>query len=183
MRSISTLKSVNESLAARSYLRPLKSYCPPNDLESQFKAVLQNCLIQSSSITSGHIKFKLLNACSKKFNHTVPNSRLHEIKTVGRINKNLHENLTSFMFFHFISLTDDVLDFYKLPVDGRVPLDKFSSVALPPNLYIQHEYHRFHPETDTLFSGVSAFPKQSTIVTGLKYKKKYLGYSSKPIWH
>jgi len=160
LRSISTLKSVNESLAARSYLRPLKSYCPPNDLESQFKAVLQNCLIQSSSITSGHIKFKLLNACSKKFNHTVPNSRLHEIKTV-----------------------DDVLDFYKLPVDGRVPLDKFSSVALPPNLYIQHEYHRFHPETDTLFSGVSAFPKQSTIVTGLKYKKKYLGYSSKPIWH
>ena len=36
-------------------------------------------------------------------------------------------------------------------------------------------------ETDTMFNGVSAFPRSSTIVTGLKYKKKYRGYSAKGV--
>jgi large subunit ribosomal protein L50 len=61
-----------------------------------------------------------------------------------------------------------------------VPLEKFKSVELPPNVHIQYDYHRFHPETDTMFNGVSAFPQSNTVVTGLKYKKKYAGYYSKP---
>lgn len=75
------------------------------------------------------------------------------------------------------------MKFYNTTVDVRVPLDKFKSVELPPNIHIQYEYHRFHPETDTMHGGVSAFPKRSTIVTGLKYKKKYAGYTVKPKWH
>ena len=35
-------------------------------------------------------------------------------------------------------------------------------------------------ETDTLFNGRTAFPKSSTIVTGLKYKKKYPGHKQPP---
>lgn len=31
-------------------------------------------------------------------------------------------------------------------------------------------------DTDTLFGGKTAFPKSSTIVSGLKYKKKYPGH-------
>jgi len=73
--------------------------------------------------------------------------------------------------------------FYLTPVDARVPLDKFKDVELPANLHIQYEYHRFHPDTDTKFGGISAFPKRSTIVTGMKYKKKYPGYTAKPSWH
>lgn len=68
-------------------------------------------------------------------------------------------------------------------IDARVPLEKFKSIELPPNVSIQYEYHRFHPETDTMFGGVSAFPRRSTVVTGLSYKKKYAGYKSKPLWH
>ena len=74
-------------------------------------------------------------------------------------------------------------EFYKTAVDIRVPLDKLKDVELPKNLSVQYEYHRFHPETDTLFGGLSAFPRQSTLVTGLKYKKKYAGYTAKPKWH
>lgn len=37
-------------------------------------------------------------------------------------------------------------------------------------------------EKDTMFGGVSAFPKSSTIVTGLKARKKYEGYTAKHSW-
>lgn len=37
-------------------------------------------------------------------------------------------------------------------------------------------------ETDTMYGGVSAFPKSSTIVTGLKAKKMYKGYTAKQLY-
>lgn len=83
----------------------------------------------------------------------------------------------------FLLYLDDVKCFYQKEVDVRVPLDKFKGVELPPNLSIQYEYHRFHPETDTMFGGVSAFPRRSTVVTGITSKKKYAGYTAKPKWH
>jgi large subunit ribosomal protein L50 len=55
-------------------------------------------------------------------------------------------------------------------------------VKLPENLHIQYEPHRFNPATDTMFGGKSAFPRSSTIVTGLKSKKKYAGYEAKHSW-
>lgn len=43
-----------------------------------------------------------------------------------------------------------------------------------------HEYSRLScspmTDTDSLFGGKSAFPKSSTIIVGLKCKKKYRGY-------
>lgn len=82
----------------------------------------------------------------------------------------------------FIPIAEDTLAFYATPVDTTLPLDALKTVELPENLYIQHEYIRFHPETDTMFGGKSAFPKSSTIVTGLKYKDKYKGHVAKKSW-
>ncbi len=79
--------------------------------------------------------------------------------------------------------SDDIRGFYQQEIDTRVPLDKFKTIELPPNVSIQYDYHRFHPETDTLNGGISAFPRRSTIVTGLTAKKKYAGYTAKPKWH
>lgn len=56
-------------------------------------------------------------------------------------------------------------------------------MELPPNLHITYDYTRFHPDTDTKFGGVTAFPKSSTIVTSLKLKKKYKGHSQETPWH
>lgn len=36
----------------------------------------------------------------------------------------------------------------------------------------------FIADTDAMFGGVTAFPESSTIVTGLKYKKKYQGFKA-----
>jgi len=56
------------------------------------------------------------------------------------------------------------------------------AAELPKNLHIQYEYHRFNSETDTKFGGHTAFPKSSTLVTGLKYKNKYQGNIAKRSW-
>jgi hypothetical protein len=37
-------------------------------------------------------------------------------------------------------------------------------------------------ETDKLFDGNSAFPQSATLVTGLKYKSKYRGYTPEKSW-
>lgn len=71
---------------------------------------------------------------------------------------------------------DDVIEFYKTPVNTYLPLDELQTRELPPNLHIENKYTRFHPETDTMFGGKTAFPGSSTIVTGLKYRKKYPGF-------
>jgi len=37
-------------------------------------------------------------------------------------------------------------------------------------------------DTDTLFNGRTAFPKSSTLVTSIKYKKKYPGHKQQNPW-
>lgn len=44
-----------------------------------------------------------------------------------------------------VFIVDDVVEFYKTPVDKIAPLDALNSMKLPENLHIQTEYHRFHP--------------------------------------
>lgn len=40
----------------------------------------------------------------------------------------------------------------------------------------------FLTDTDTLFNGKTAFPKSSTLVTSIKYKKKYPGHKQDNPW-
>lgn len=181
-RFASTIESIAKSLKDRSYLRPHKPYTPPEDAEKKLDGIFESQLgSNSAQLSNGRIKFKVLTACFKEFNHGVPNSKLHEILTTGKLETEIRlgfRHLTMFCFY-----LDDIRDFYLQEIDTRVPLDKFKSIELPPNVSIQYDYHRFHPDTDTMHGGISAFPRRSTIVTGLKYKKKYAGYNYKPIWH
>lgn len=92
------------------------------------------------------------------------------------------KNLFLFLFFFFFCIKDDIIAFYNTPVSTTLPLDAMKTMELPTNLHIQHEYVRFHPETDTRFDGKTAFPRSSTIVTGLKARKKYEGHIQKRSW-
>ncbi|XP_046987091.1 39S ribosomal protein L50, mitochondrial [Schistocerca americana] len=161
-----TIESTGESLASRGFVRPQKQYIPEGDIKKKIddicKSVWQDkkqILKHSNPIADSEFKFSLLAKCYQEFQHGVPNSLLHTIESL-----------------------DDVINFYETPVDVTIPFDTLKKVELPENLHIQYEYHRFHPETDTMFGGVSAFPLSSTIVTGLRYKKKYKGHIAKPKW-
>ncbi|KAJ8969075.1 hypothetical protein NQ317_001150 [Molorchus minor] len=153
------IDSTAESLAAKGFLRAQKEYIPPPDLGEKLDSIFNSVVGTSSNKTTLsdlNLRFKVFTACSDQIGHTIPNSMLHHIETLG-----------------------DVRTFYKTPVDIRTPLDKMKSMELPENLHVQYEYHRFHPDTDTRFGGKTAFNESSTIVTGLKYKEKYPGHVQK----
>ncbi|XP_013194957.2 large ribosomal subunit protein mL50 [Amyelois transitella] len=154
------LQASAESLAARGFLRPTKPWDPPAGIdETVLKICADNGLKADDKFEGLDVKFNILNACYKETGHSVPNSLLHTIECV-----------------------DDLKEFYQTPVDTKTPFDALTKMELPKNLHIQENYVRFHPDKDTMFNGLSAFPKSSTIVTGLRWKKKYEGYSAKRSW-
>lgn len=70
-------------------------------------------------------------------------------------------------------ILEDIKTFYETPINTTPPLENAIKMDLPKNLHIETKYVRFHPDTDTKFNGKTAFPKSSTLVTGIKYKKIY----------
>lgn len=158
-----TLAAVSESISAKGFLRPHKPYAPVNDAAERVRAIASQLQMTNGGdqrkLTNLEEKFKFLAACFEELNHGVPNSQVHELNTVA-----------------------DVIAFYQKTVDTTVPLDALKRIELPENLHIQYEYLRFHPETDTKFNGKTAFPKSSTLVTGLKYRRKYEGHEAKRSW-
>jgi large subunit ribosomal protein L50 len=153
------IESMAAKLNSKGYLRPFRGYNPPHDVQQQITSIAEGLNIKNNTKLSQQQKFQFLSACFTAFKHSVPNSQLHEVSSLN-----------------------DVIAFYQTPVDVTLPLDPVNTVDLPENLHIQHEPLRFHPQTDTMFGGKTAFPKSSTIVTGLKYKDKYKGHIAKKSW-
>ncbi|XP_054732400.1 39S ribosomal protein L50, mitochondrial isoform X1 [Anastrepha obliqua] len=153
---------VGKSLSSKGFLRSHKPYEPVQNITDKVRAICINLKISTSTeykLTNLEEKFRFLDACFKDFQHSVPNSQVHELQSIG-----------------------DVIQFYETPVNTTIPYDALKNADLPENLHIQYEYLRFHPDTDTKFNGQTAFPKSSTLVTGLKYRGKYEGHEAKRSW-
>ncbi|CAL8135673.1 unnamed protein product [Orchesella dallaii] len=155
------------SLNARGFLRFQKPYDPPENAEEKIFELSKTCLnlegdigsILKTKLSDPRLKYELLSKAHQAFQHAVPNSMLHMMETVG-----------------------DVVKFYGTRVNTLTPYEELirNEEDLPPNLHVQKEPLRFQPGTD-LF-GQTAFVKSSTIVTGLRAKKKYIGYETKMTW-
>jgi len=157
------LESEFSSLGTRGFHRAYPSYTPPQNvqtlLDQAHEEVFGSNLNGKTKLDNWPKKFEFLSKCADLTNHWVPNSQLGHLKTV-----------------------EDVVEFYCTPVKTTTPYDDLvRSTDLPPNLHVQENPLRFHPDTDTLFGGVTAFPGSSTIVTDLAAKKKYKGYKVEPI--
>ncbi len=75
---------------------------------------------EATSFDSLETKYNFLCACREAFvNHAVPNSRLHQVNTVG-----------------------DVKEFYLTPVVTKNPLEMTRDMDLPKNLHVMVEPHR-----------------------------------------
>ncbi|XP_054288876.1 uncharacterized protein LOC129004334 isoform X2 [Macrosteles quadrilineatus] len=185
------IESVVIGMAARGFLRPLKDYSPPKDAvercESICSELLGPKLDDTTPITEPKTRFAVLNECYKQLNHSVPNSLLYTITTVDIIISSrrtptcgIPAKSLSIYLWKIPGLDDipkgDLKSFYATPVSTTTPLDKMKTMDLPENLHVQYEPIRFHPETDSLFGGQTAYPKSSTLVTGLRTKKKYPSY-------
>lgn len=69
------------------FLRPHKTYEAPSNVAEKVQAIcatLQMSNKQDYSLKSLDEKFKFLQACFNDFQHSVPNSQVHELKTVGK---------------------------------------------------------------------------------------------------
>ena len=91
--------------------------------------------------------FQILSKLIREFSHDIPNSTLNEMKTVS-----------------------DAVDFFSTEVRVSSSYEDLEKLDLPKNLNIQLEYKRFDPDTDPR---PTAFPGQNSIVTSLKYRRKY----------
>ncbi|XP_066139798.1 large ribosomal subunit protein mL50 [Euwallacea fornicatus] len=154
------LDSTMDSIAAKGFLRPIKPYTPPPDVEITLTEIFKGIIGKSeldTKVVELNDRFKLFSACAAKLGHSIPNSLLHQIETL-----------------------EQVLKFYATPVDTRTPLDKMRSMELPENLHVQFEYCRWNPMDDKKFKGITAFPESSTIITSIRYKDKYKGHIQKP---
>ena len=146
----------SKSLATKGFLRYRQAYHPPEDVSSRINKICEDQAISTGNDTKLEDplqRFNLFLACERQLQHTVPNSVLCSIETIG-----------------------DLKEFYLTPINETTPLESIRNTELPKNLHINYDYVRFHPDTDTMFGGKTAFPKSSTLVTGLKYKKKYPGH-------
>lgn len=106
-------------------------------------------------------KVRILAECVREFDHDVPNYELARIRTLGGVE-------------HFFSIK----------VDGLNPYEKLLAQKdkLPDNLHVIAEPIRFHPDTDTMFKGVTAYPGHGTQVSGLRTKKKYASWKTDKEW-
>ncbi|XP_077532604.1 mitochondrial ribosomal protein L50 isoform X1 [Haemaphysalis longicornis] len=161
-------RSALNSLSDRGFCRPMKPYKPADNVEDRVKAIYEDVLGRKADdawiqapVTEPLLKYRLLTRCIKEFGHDFPSSQLMNVKSM-----------------------DDIVEYFSTDVEGLSPYESLvqQKDKLPKNLHVIANYTRFHPETDTFFGGVSAYPGTSTIVTGLKAKKKYKGYTASPTW-
>ncbi|CAG7730041.1 unnamed protein product [Allacma fusca] len=159
-----------KSLTARGFHRFQKSYEPPENVRETFMGVVRNTRpmfdkmsdeqIQAIKLDDNKLKYDVLSRVSEELQHSVPNSLLQMFPTIG-----------------------DVCKFYETPVRTTTPFDELINAKdLPPNMYVQKEPVRFTEETSHYFGGITAFPRSSTIITGLRAKQKYQAYKPKKQW-
>ncbi|XP_054843126.1 39S ribosomal protein L50, mitochondrial [Eublepharis macularius] len=101
-----------------------KRYLPPKDLQSRLEARVREIFgpsvskdWQEVSLGESRLKYHLLAQLAEDLGHTVPNFRLHQMKSAS-----------------------DVLAFYSTPVKDISKFDELSTQELPPNLRISWQY-------------------------------------------
>jgi hypothetical protein len=143
-----------------------RPYTPPSNIEQIIYKIANETIEhfkqetrseghwQSIYLTNPLNKYNLLTRCMKECSHTISNMSLNDIKTLN-----------------------DVYEYFSTPIkDTNVLEDLQQSSELPENVHIQLDAVRFTPETSAFFDELDAFPKRSTKVIDLGYKKKYPSY-------
>jgi large subunit ribosomal protein L50 len=160
-----------KSLTARGFHRFQKAYEPPENAREKFLEMVRdirpsfrdmtNEQIKAIKLEDNKLKYDILAKACDEFQHAVPNSLLHVFPTIGAVS-----------------------GYYATPVRTSTPFDDLvnNSADLPPNLFVQKDPIRFTDETSHYFGGRTAFPKSSTIITGLRAKEKYEAYKAKKQW-
>lgn len=82
------------------FLRPSKEYDPPIDIKNSIKKIANNIVNQTneSYTLDSNEKIRLLKKCEEVVDHKVPNSLLHTMNTLGKLNYLLSPNNCIYLF-------------------------------------------------------------------------------------
>ncbi|KAH9515144.1 54S ribosomal protein L50, mitochondrial [Bulinus truncatus] len=149
-----------DSLKKKSVNCSVRGYKPPVDAEVKIysiaSTIIGSQIDKNFQLNDRITQFKLLTKLMAEFDHVIPNNELTNMNTL-----------------------ENVVTYFTTPVRDTSTFDDLAKQKLPKNLHIQLEPIRFDPETDTFFDGKTAYPDRPTIVSSLKYSRKYKGNSGK----
>ena len=136
-QNLTSLEAQMESLKTKGFLRSYKAYQPPADLAPRFMSICSEVLgvpvvkesLDSFTLDSLDKKAELLKALHMEFDHMVHSSRLHEMKTLGRL------------FLFYSSEVCSLNPYEQLHRDKEADL-------LPSNLVIEKDPIRFTGQGD-----------------------------------
>lgn len=159
--AVGEFQSQIDSLKTRGFQRPYKPYEPPPYIDSlvidtvnKFINIPENSDLTQILLDDPAVKCSILKSLSEETAHLVPNSFLHTIKSV-----------------------DNLLHFYRSPVQTTTPYDKLEaqqrSGKLPPNLHVQLDPVRFDPKGEGYINRITAYPGSRTIISEPEARKKY----------
>ncbi|XP_045173417.2 39S ribosomal protein L50, mitochondrial-like isoform X2 [Mercenaria mercenaria] len=142
----------------RESIEERPAYQPPADAAKRIHAITHDIFGPEKDWLNIQLddrvhKFDLVTRVMEELDHEVPSVDLNDIETV-----------------------EDVVKFFNIEVKDTSVLEDLTKLDLPKNLHMNLEYIRFHPDTDKIYDGITAFPGRPTIVTSIKYKRKYKGY-------
>ncbi|XP_028969179.1 39S ribosomal protein L50, mitochondrial isoform X2 [Galendromus occidentalis] len=161
-----TVQAILNSMADRGFCRPQRPYSPPEDLQERLKKIIEKHMPQEKRADlweaklSQPTKVRFLAECVREFDHDIPNYEIASLKTAR-----------------------NVLEYFSKEVDGLNSYDRLvARQDKPDNLHVLENYVRFHPDRDTMFNGVTAYPGAGCKVTGLRTRKKYDSWSMDRSW-
>ncbi|KAL7071508.1 hypothetical protein ACQ4LE_009602 [Meloidogyne hapla] len=164
----STTTEEMDKIRARSLLKHTYVYNPPDDLDNiivnaakDHGLKLDHSDWKTTEIPLDERKSKFLLYLGHSLKHLVPNSKLHNMKS-------LH----------------DLFEFYEQPVNN---ITKYAELArnekLPQNLAIMEQPRRFHPNDKTaLHGGVTANPGEGGTIHSIRNKRIYREFKPKKEW-
>lgn len=160
---LTSLEAQMASLKTKGFLRSYKAYSPPKDLIPKFLATCSSALgipvteenLDTIVLNSLEDKFLVLSSLASSLGHMVHSSRLQDMTSLK-----------------------EVLLFYQSEISVLNPYEQLhrekEEDKLPENLVIKFDPIRFTGKGDHPLDQVTAWPRSSTLVTGLATKEKFL---------
>jgi large subunit ribosomal protein L50 len=162
-------QSEMDVIRARGFLKYRHNYTPDIDVERIVREEATNNGIElqpeswmTTALADLSAKANFLIALSKRLRHSVSNSKLHQMKSVG-----------------------DVVEFYNTPVQNITSYAQLArDKSLPKNVAVREHAARFHPnDTHAPHGGITAYPGELGQVLGIRNKRLYRQYKPKKEWY
>lgn len=144
------------NLKKRTSIQTRRAYLPPEDVEGKALRIVKEVYGKTADVQNIDLdedrrkKFTVLTKMMKEFDHFIPNTELHDMKSI-----------------------DQAVNFFRKEVRDTTCLEDLTKLDLPKNLHINTEYLRYDRENNPMWPGKDAFPGKQSRAFSAKFARKY----------